>query len=206
MSAHQGNLNAEKLREFIAGLDDFQIQERDTETYAHMGATLTDAALQAGIHYDNVVRPRIKEILEKYPDARTTSKFLNLLREKGPGYVLNWQGEKKIKTLLALAELLRAEGIETETQLAQWLQDQDRRGTLYAISGVGPKTYDYLWLLCSLDAVAVDVHLMRFAAQAGVKGEYAQVRDAVARTASLLGRSATQLDKAIWLYQSKRRQ
>ena len=49
--------------------------------YCHMGATITDTILQAGVKYATVVVPRVKNILEKYPEAKTTSDFYRLLLE-----------------------------------------------------------------------------------------------------------------------------
>ena len=43
-----------------------------------MGATITDAMLQAGVKWKTVVKPRRDNII-KYPEARTTTGFHNLL-------------------------------------------------------------------------------------------------------------------------------
>ena len=43
--------------------------------YCHMGATLTDTVLQAGLNYRSVVLPRVSRILDLYPNAKTTTSF-----------------------------------------------------------------------------------------------------------------------------------
>ena len=47
-----------------------------------MGATITDAVLQAGLRYETVVWPRVQHVMT-IPEAATTSGFLAVLRERG---------------------------------------------------------------------------------------------------------------------------
>ncbi|MEW6068163.1 MAG: hypothetical protein AB1610_07735 [Nitrospirota bacterium] len=66
----------EKLSKYIKSLKDFKIVKPDIPVpYNHMGATITDAMLQAGTTWDTVVKPRIKKLLN-YSEAKTTTGFL----------------------------------------------------------------------------------------------------------------------------------
>jgi len=131
----------ELLITYIESLEGFQLQGAH-EPYDHMGATLTNAVLQAGISYNYVVLPRVTRLRSR-PDARTTSGFLALLRHHGPEILLDWRGKRKPATLLALAELLTRHGIETESQLRRWLQDRRNDQEIRRVRGIGPKTLDY---------------------------------------------------------------
>src|SRR5947207_1421279 len=76
--------------------------------YDHMGATLTDTVLQAGLNYRSVVLPRVNHILTTYPYAVTTSGFWQLACEIGPGELLRWSHPEKINRLICLIEVLRS--------------------------------------------------------------------------------------------------
>ena len=86
--------------------------------YNHMGATITDAALQAGINYDSVVRPRVQHLRLDYPQASTTSGFLRLLNEQGAEKDLRWKHSEKPARAVALATFLQTECVEPEADLA----------------------------------------------------------------------------------------
>ena len=68
---------AKQLVEYINSLEDFELLK--ALTYEHMGALLTDAVLQAGINFNTVVRPKVKRLLDTYPESDTTSRFLKTL-------------------------------------------------------------------------------------------------------------------------------
>jgi len=63
--------NAKALVKYIGTLTDFQIVD-PSYPYNHMGATITDAMLQAGINYEAVVKPRVNCVYGYY-EAKTTS-------------------------------------------------------------------------------------------------------------------------------------
>jgi hypothetical protein len=85
---------ATKLAAFVRSLDDFQILQVE-EPYNHMGATITDAMLQAGVRYDTVVRPRVHKLIKQYPEGKTTSGFLQLLNKVGSNALLDWSDNEK---------------------------------------------------------------------------------------------------------------
>ena len=174
------------------------------EPYDHMGAVICDAGLQAGINYQYVVWPRIKRLLAMYPEARTTSEFLDLLNNHGPEKLIEWNGAKKAATIRSLAELLARHGVETTDQLRSWLLEPGNLTHLSTISGIGPKTLDYIQILVGIQTVAVDVHLRNFVRQAGIAVDsYTDARDLISRTADLMGVDWAVLDHSIWAYMSQ---
>ena len=220
--------DAERVAAFVRSLDDFVFVEDLALPYNHMGATITDAVLQAGLRYETTVWPRVQHVL-RIPEAATTSGFLAALRERGGEEVVHWTHAEKLGRMQAVAELFIAEGIETEAELRQWLcgdvalndAGKDEAGAvedvavvgacranaakLAAIHGIGPKTIDYFKILCGeQDTAAVDIHLTRFLERAGVSVRgYDHARDVVAQAADLLRVSTARLDHSIWTYMSK---
>jgi hypothetical protein len=211
---------ARLLAEFVAALDDFEMVEDLAVPYNHMGATITDAVLQAGLRYETTVWPRVQHVMTIL-EAATTSGFLRVLRERGGEEVVRWTHPEKLGRMEAVAELFVAEGIETEADLRRWLcgepgADDGARGDadaacranvakLAAVRGMGPKTIDYFKILCGeQDTAAIDVHLTRFLERAGVRvRDYDHARDVIAEAAGLLGVSAARLDHSIWTYMSR---
>ena len=105
--------HASKLITYLESISDFTIVDYIDGNYGHMGATIADAILQAGINYDTVVRPRIHKILEKYPDTKTTSDLWHLILHEGIKNILVWKDDDKPNRAIALTELFMSEGIET---------------------------------------------------------------------------------------------
>src|SRR4051812_23630981 len=101
-----------QLATYLQSLPGFEIVIPLEGSYAHMGATLTDAVLQAGINYAHVVQPRVERVRLCYPEATTTSAFLSLLGRETPHRLLNWKGRRKLDTLLALTTFLVAQQVE----------------------------------------------------------------------------------------------
>lgn len=73
------NKSAE-LAAYLQSLPGFEVVVPLEASYLHMGATLTDAVLQAGVNYAHVVQPRVERVRSRYPEATTASAFLALLR------------------------------------------------------------------------------------------------------------------------------
>ena len=48
--------------------------------YNHMGATIIDSVLQAGLNYKYVVYPRVQKILQDFHDYTTTCDFIILMQ------------------------------------------------------------------------------------------------------------------------------
>jgi hypothetical protein len=195
----------ELLVEYIRSRPEFEIVTELDGNYGHMGAALTDAVLQAGVNYKFVVRPRVHRLLTEYPQATTTSDFLRLLGAEGHQGLLSWKGGRKIDTLLELARLLASEGVETEDDFRTWSAEPENRKRLRRIKGIKDKTLDYIEILLGGQSVAVDRHLYRFLAEAGVPTSgYADAHTLIRDAAGVLGISASLLDHSIWKYMSER--
>jgi len=196
---------SERLANYIRSLPDFQIVAAMDGQYGHMGATLSDAVLQAGVKYDSVVRPRIQRLLREFPDATTTSAFQQLLRERGAAMVLQWSGGRKLETLGLLTDLLRSQGIETEDEFREWIARPGSLVRLREIKGIKDKTAHYLQILLGEQSVAVDRHLFRFLADGGLPTtSYEEAHGIIRSAAEILEVDASLLDHSIWRYMSAR--
>lgn len=146
------------------------------DAYGHMGATIADAALQAGWDYPRFVQPRVTRVLAALEGKPTTTDFLDLLDREGAEAALDVRGRKP-RVARRLARLLQAEGVETEAQLRDWIVEGGSREKLIALKGVsdagiGDTGYD--------DAAAI-----------------------VRATARELGTTPASLEGAIWRYQRR---
>lgn len=197
---------AETLVRHIRSVPGFEIVAEVTGDWEHMGATLADAVLQAGVRYDTVVRPRVRDLALNRPDAATTSGFLALLeKEDGPATLLRWRGGRKVSTLLDLARFLVAQGVETKDQFRAWAAVPGNLDRLRVIKGIKDKTVNYVEILLGRSSVAVDRHLFRFLAEAGLPTTgYAVAQGVVRDAAILLGVDPTILDHSIWRHMSER--
>ncbi|MDQ0030142.1 hypothetical protein [Arthrobacter bambusae] len=178
------------------------------DEWSHMGAVITDASLQAGIGYKNVVLPRVRALRQAWPDADTTSGFVQRLGGGDLPSVLNWKGRKKLAIIENLAAALQELGIETTQDLYAAYTDPAKSEPLIArlrsISGVKNKTVDYLAMLVGIEErVAIDSHLIAFASAAGVDDMvYEQLSDMYIAAAARLGCTPRALDSAVWKYMS----
>lgn len=136
--------NTTRLRDYIMALDEFTLLEEVPSGHDHMGALLVDAALQAGIRYETVVRPRVAAILQGHPEAKTTSAFQRVLMIEGAANLLKWRLGRKINTLVDLTQFLVAERVETIDDLRAWLHEGGKVARLKQIKGTGDKTADLL--------------------------------------------------------------
>ncbi len=196
---------AVQLAKFIQSLPDFVITEPTYTNYNHMGAVITEGILQAGIKYETVVLPRVKNLRQTWPQARTTSAFQTLMQQKGLAELINWQGQRKLDTIQTLTRFFINEGVETEANLQEWLGATANQEKLAQIKGIGSKTIDYLQLLVGIPTIAVDVHLFRFLKMAGLSTQdYDQARQFFIQAAAVLGWETAVLDHSIWRYMSQR--
>ncbi len=198
-----------RVAAFVRRLSGFEMVKDLALPYDHMGATITDGVLQAGLRYETVVWPRVQHVMT-ISEAGTTSGFLAVLRERGGEEVVHWTHPEKLGRLVDVAELFAGAGVETEAELRSWLCECDAESAIHAamlgsIRGIGPKTIDYFKILAGeQDTAAVDVHLTRFLQRAGVRvTSYEQARGVVAEAAAELGVPAAQLDHSIWTYMSQ---
>jgi hypothetical protein len=195
---------ARQLADHIANLPDFQISQKGVNTTESMGGIIADAILQAGLNYRTVVFPRVERIVSDYPEAATTSGFIELADKVGYNTVLGWNHPEKPRRAHSLAQLLAQEHIDTKDQLREWLQDDNNCSKLTKIPGIGPKTVDYLKNLAGLSEIAVDRHIRKCALDAGIAiTDYHVVRRVFQFAADLLNVQRNELDHSIWLYMSK---
>jgi len=189
---------AETVASYIRQHPEFEIVPRMDDPYGHMGATLTDAVLQSGIDYNSVVRRRVDQIQSDYPSARTTSEFARILRDDGVETILRFKGRKP-RTLLALVSLLVENRVEREHDLLVWLRNPDNFARVKGIKGIKNKTANYLRILSGdPDAIAVDVRLLAFLAEAGVPtSDFTEAESVIREAAKLLGVEPARLDKSM---------
>lgn len=197
-------IHAESVAALAAGICDRREPEFG-QVYEHMGAVLADAVLQAGLNYHNVVLPRVNALLNRFPDAKTTIAFKDVLVRVGAAAVLGWSHPEKPRRLFDLTHFLVANCVYTTSAFRAWLLIESSSEQLSSIRGIGPKTIDYLKKLCGIDAIAVDRHIRTFVSRAGVPhADYILVRRIVERAARLLSISNSELDRVIWNYESRR--
>jgi len=193
---------AETLASFVQQKEFAPVTQRTP--YYHMGATITDAILQAGLNYRHVVYPRVLRLLTKFPDYRTTCDFIILMQAVPLTKLVDWKNSKKLQCISDLSWFLFNEGIENEDQLAKWLDTEKNISQLRKISGIGPKTVDYLKMLSGNQAIAIDRHLFAFLELAGIFIKtYQEASSIYSKASELLGISNYELDRKVWIYMSK---
>lgn len=142
----------------------------------------------------------------RYPDACTTSGFLETLRRVGPEQVLRWRGRDKLDRIVRLAEFLANEGVETEAELARWLDVPGNKERLLQLHGIGKKTVDHLGILVGKQTFAIDTHLLAFLDKAGVPcKDYDEAKELLTKVADELNMPYSILDSSIWTYMSRQR-
>jgi endonuclease III len=191
--------DTEKLVRFIGNKKFEPITQRTP--YYHMGATITDSVLQAGLNYRHVVYPRILQLLTKFSDYTTTCDFLILMQTIPLSSLINWKNESKLQRIHELSWVLFSNGVENENQLAVWLNIDESIKKLAQINGVGPKTIDYLGMLSGNQAIAIDRHLFKFLELAGIFNySYHEANQVYSTAAELMNMSKYELDKKVWNY------
>ena len=172
--------------------------------YYHMGATITDSILQAGLNYRHVVYPRIVNLLTNFYEYKTTTDFIILFQTIPLGKLINWRNELKLNRIIQTSWLLFNNQVENEDQLSTWLNDNSNINKLLEIKGIGPKTIDYLKMLSGQQAIAIDRHLFKFIELAGViVRTYDEANALYCNVAEKLNIQKYELDKKIWSYMAK---
>jgi hypothetical protein len=195
--------DARQLADYIISLRDFTISPYQMQSYGHMGATVTDSILQAGVNYRTVVEPRVKQVMQRYPEAKTSRGFLTVIERYGADCVLNWKHPEKPRRVYELTAFFVAINLETEQCLKSWLLHPNNCEKLLMLKGIGPKTIDYMKRFVGISTIAVDRHVRRFLNSAGVqRATYHEIQVVVAFAADLLRISRSSLDHAIWSYSS----
>ncbi|MCY2924411.1 MAG: hypothetical protein NT031_03080 [Planctomycetota bacterium] len=195
--------DAKKLAFFASSLDGFASFVAPRQPYGHMGGTITDTILQAGMNYRTVVQPRVQSLIDEHPEARTTTGFRNLIGFHGLRSLIRWNHPEKPRRIMDITWFLSNEGLDTEDALREWLIRPGNASLLLCLNGVGPKSVDYLKMLVGLPAVAIDRHVRVFVQAAGLRyTQYADVQQIVQLAADNLGMNRNSFDWAIWSYVS----
>lgn len=169
-----------------------------------MGAVICDAGFHARCKYETTLRPRLLRLQSAWPDAVTVRGFRERLATEDLAVAMSFRSPRKVATAHALTDLLAASGVDTRDDLRAWLGHQGNRAALRQVTGVGPKTVDYIGNLVGRSQVAVDVHLRDFAAEAGVtEVRYDRLRTAYEEAAAALGHEPGGLEHAVWRFRSQ---
>jgi hypothetical protein len=173
---------SKKLATYIKGLDNFRFVEPDPLLdIPHVGRVIVDAVLQVGHNYEKQVRKRVEHI-KSYPEAATVSGFLHLMKIFGINELLHWNGTGTEKDLLSVGNFFANRGIETYSDLKEWLNSEVNRDSLLSdrskLGGnstfrVADKTADYFRILVhQWDAVAVDSNIRVILGNATIRSGY----------------------------------
>lgn len=171
--------------------------------YGHAGAVLADSILQAGLNYRAVVLPRVERILRSFPNMHTISTLLPLVESGRSGDFLDWQHPAKISRFDQLVRFMHREDLDTTADIREALGSAQFIRDLQSLSGVGPKTVDYMCCLVGIESIAVDRHIKTFAAKAGVReSDYDFLKLSFCFAADLLSISRREFDAWVWSRES----
>lgn len=193
-----------QLIKMITSINDDIAINSSREPYSHMGATITDSILQAGLSYKNVVYPRVLKLITEYNSFKTTCDFLILMQTIPLEKLINWKNKEKLSRIEKLSWFFFENEVNNEKELSIWLKSEDNISTLREIKGIGPKTIDYLQILSGNESIAIDRHLKNFLRISGINtNSYEEAKYVLSITADSLGISKYEIDKRIWLFMSK---
>lgn len=177
---------------------------RRRATYTHMGAVLADSVLQSGLNYNSVVRPRVERIISSFPDADSVDRLIVLVQTEQISDLLNWKHPVKQKRFSDVVMFCAAQQIDRVEDLRLRLMQDEFCEDLQTVSGVGPKTVDYMACLVGIDSVAVDRHIRKFAAKVGLtQTDYSFLKKAFCFAADLMSISRRDFDAWIWTRESQ---
>jgi hypothetical protein len=199
-----GNGEPERLVDFIRSLSGFKVYTQIDGNYGHVGAILADAVLQSNNNYERNVRHRIARIREEYAHETNLEDLKRLLQQVTAQEFLKWNGTRKPRTFCDLVDLFKREGVNTEKDLQEWLQQEGSSAKLRAIRFIGPKTVDYFKILVGLPNAAMDRHLFAFLERAGIEvgHNYERGQEIIHSAADLMELNRAHLDHSIWRYMS----
>ncbi len=107
----------------------------------------------------------------------------------------------RVRRFVEILTLLKNNGVETTSDLKQWLTNGKNSERLSAVYGVGAKTTEYVKILVGLQTAAPDTRLRSFLAQAGIPSLGDAVdREVINRTADSLSIPRACLDHSMWQY------
>lgn len=173
---------------------------------------LLDATLSINRQYNRFVVPRLNYFKLHYPDINTLTKLDLLIGEKGIldfSAVWNYNHPKRVEILSDLTSFFLAFKNQTQVEddiasMQKWAQEVDinKVGAL-PVSGIGFATMQYIRKLLGVDTVKPDVHIKRAILEGtGIKLPEKKAVLFIEAAAKTLGKSATELDHAIWKYYS----
>jgi hypothetical protein len=189
----------------------------------HVGRVIVDGVLQVGHSYEKQVRSRVERI-RGYPEAATVSGFRLLLEKQGIIQLLDFNSKETEKDLIDVSVFFSGRGIETYSDLWEWLKSESNRDSLLSVhSGLGQqtetvfriadKTADYFRLIvCHWDAVAVDKGVKMLLEDSGIvslhstKFTYKEKRTIVQLAALELNYRPLDLDQSIYRFYISRGQ
>ncbi|MGI5897828.1 MAG: hypothetical protein ACOX6Q_01560 [Candidatus Dojkabacteria bacterium] len=204
--------DVENLREYLNTLSLDTSSYADEYGYENPVLVLVDAVLSINRNYDRFVKPRLK-IIEK----SGISSFAELEREldKGDEYFMTFWNYRHIERVELLRNLLnyfkdfqKTNNIQGDIEsLREWgNQSSVKKYRDWNIRGIAFTTYQYLRMLCGVDTVKPDIHILRVV-EKGV-GRKVGPRNAITLVeciAKEMGIKARSLDHAIWGYSSSKK-
>jgi hypothetical protein len=170
----------------------------------HMGGLIVESALQRLQKYTATVVPRANGLIEAWPDAVTTSGFLDRIATGTLSETVRWPEGERLVQMQATAEALAAEGVETVEQLTQQFSDDatrlPMRRVLRRVRDVGPKTTDFIEILAGSQKVAaIDSRIRRATWRASIDRDgYDHLQDVLGHAAAERGWTVGSLDVVQW--------
>lgn len=198
---------ARKLADYLISLPIiFPTQQPAKQfSYSHVGALFTDVTLQSGLNYQTVVRPRVQQVLLKYPYEYTVTRFQRVICKEGLNNVINWTHRIKLERFERLMSFSLCHHIDSCRDLQVCLQETTNRSAFLSLNGFGPKSLDYLLKLLNVDNIAVDRHIYSFIKLADIEiNGYYQTKKVVEYAADFLNIPRSVMDQVIWSYMSNR--
>jgi endonuclease III len=206
MLRHDAQQEIEKVANYVKLVQPSFYPYRKRLPYNHMGATITDAILQAGLNYKSVVYPRVYELFSKYSLYTSTTDFIILFQTIPLIDLINWKNSDKPVRIENLTWFLFNEKVESEKDFSEWIMLTTNMEKLSQINGIGPKTIDYLKMLVGIPSIPIDRHLFKFLERAGVKTEkYDHARYLYDEVSQALNINKEELDFNIWNLMSSRK-
>jgi hypothetical protein len=167
--------------------------------YSHMGAILADTALQAGLSYSGIVRPRIDRLLTAFPSADSISGLCSELSKTSASVFLDWSHPEKLQRFNGLIQACRSASVDTLMEFQDWVVTRIAATALRSIRGIGPKSVDYLRMLAGHSAIPMDRHLFNFIAIAGVRTtDYHDGQRAFVDGCALAGIDPAHAEREVW--------
>ena len=172
--------------------------------WASIGAIIVDACLQRRQNYKATVKPRVDALAAAWPDAKTTTGFRKRLATGTLSEIIMWPSPGRLGQIEDVTRVFEDQAIETVEDLRARLTDEAGRPVfreaLATVRHMGPKTLDYIDILCGLSTGdAVDVRIRRVATAAGIEDlSYANISAVIRDAADSRGWRSGDLDAALW--------